>query len=121
MANEAKSSRERLTLIRAFEALRGLGYAGLGLCGRLRCGSALRDQTVWEMFEAERPSLVPYVGRFDGFHAVSASVPKTVDVYVDRAVREQPLLGVGACGGAPSGDPGLRRADPAAPGRGYRW
>ena len=27
-ANEAKPSRERLTLIRVFEALRGLGYAG---------------------------------------------------------------------------------------------
>ena len=25
----------------------------------------LRDQTVWSVFEAERPSLVPYVGRFD--------------------------------------------------------
>ena len=29
----------------------------------------LRDRTVWEMFEAERPSLVGYAGRFDGFHA----------------------------------------------------
>jgi transposase len=28
-----------------------------------------RDKTVWEMFEAERPSLVPYAGPFDGFHA----------------------------------------------------
>ena len=28
-----------------------------------------RDQTIWEVFEAERPSLVPYAGRFDGFHA----------------------------------------------------
>src|SRR5690242_21257267 len=37
----------------------------------------LRDQTVWEVFEAERPSLVPYPGRFDGFHAVPASVSKT--------------------------------------------
>jgi hypothetical protein len=33
----------------------------------------LREQTVWEMFEAERPSLVRYGGRFDGFHAVPAS------------------------------------------------
>ena len=31
-----------------------------------------RDQTVWQMFEAERHSLVPYAGRFDGFHAVAA-------------------------------------------------
>ena len=27
------------------------------------------DKTIWEMFEEERPSLVPYVGPFDGFHA----------------------------------------------------
>jgi transposase len=36
----------------------------------------LRDRTVWEAFEAERPSLVPYAGRFDGFHAVPAAVSK---------------------------------------------
>jgi hypothetical protein len=29
------------------------------------------------MFEAERPSLIPYAGRFDGFHAVPAAVSKT--------------------------------------------
>jgi transposase len=44
----------------------------------------VRDQTVWEMFEAERPSLVPYGGRFDGFHAVSASVSKTCLVRFDN-------------------------------------
>jgi transposase len=32
---------------------------------------------IWEVFEAERPKLVPYAGRFDGFHAVPASVSKT--------------------------------------------
>ena len=35
------------------------------------------DKTIWEVFEAERPKLVPYAGRFDGFHAVPASVSKT--------------------------------------------
>ncbi len=44
----------------------------------------LRDQTVWSVFEAERPSLVPYVGRFDGFHAVTASVSKTCLVRFDN-------------------------------------
>jgi hypothetical protein len=34
----------------------------------------LTEQTIWEVFEAERPKLVPYRGRFDGFHAVPASV-----------------------------------------------
>jgi transposase len=44
----------------------------------------LRDQTVWQVFEAERPSLVPYAGRFDGFHAVPASVSKTCLVRFDN-------------------------------------
>src|SRR3978361_1152218 len=29
-----------------------------------------KETTVWQSFEVERPSLVPYVGGFDGFHAV---------------------------------------------------
>ena len=36
-----------------------------------------RERTIFEVFEAERPLLVPYRGRFDGFHAVPASVSKT--------------------------------------------
>jgi hypothetical protein len=43
-----------------------------------------RERTVWEVFEAERPSLVPYAGRFDGFHAVSAAVSKTCLVRFDN-------------------------------------
>jgi transposase len=43
-----------------------------------------RERTIWEMFEAERPSLVRYVGRFDGFHAVPASVSKTCLVRFDN-------------------------------------
>ena len=42
-----------------------------------------RERTVWEMFEAERPSLVRDAGRFDGFHAVPASVSKTCLVRFD--------------------------------------
>ena len=42
------------------------------------------DKTVWEVFEAERPKLVPYAGRFDGFHAVPASVSKTCLVRFDN-------------------------------------
>ena len=44
----------------------------------------MRDKTIWEMFEAERPNLVPYVGPFDGFHAVPASVSKTCLVRFDN-------------------------------------
>ena len=43
-----------------------------------------RDRTIWQVFEAERGSLVPYPGRFDGFHAVPASVSKTCLVRFDN-------------------------------------
>jgi len=43
-----------------------------------------RDKTIWEMFETERPNLVPYAGPFDGFHAVPASVSKTCLVRFDN-------------------------------------
>ena len=36
------------------------------------------------MFETERLHLVPYVGRFDGFHSVPASVSKTCTVRFDN-------------------------------------
>ena len=41
------------------------------------------DRTIWEVFEAERPNLVPYRGPFDGFHAVPAAVSKTCLVRFD--------------------------------------
>jgi hypothetical protein len=43
-----------------------------------------RTQTIWQTFEAERPSLVPYAGRFDSFHATPASVSKTCLVRFDH-------------------------------------
>ncbi len=42
------------------------------------------NQTIWQMFEAERGNLVPYVGSFDGFHCVPASVSKTCTVRFDN-------------------------------------
>jgi transposase len=42
------------------------------------------DRTVWEVFDEERSSLVPYRGRFDGFHALPASVSKTCLVRFDN-------------------------------------
>src|SRR6201999_3812617 len=42
------------------------------------------DRTVWEAFEEERPKLIPYPGRVDGFHAVAASVSKTCLVRFDN-------------------------------------
>ena len=44
----------------------------------------IRDKTIWEMFETERPSLVPYAGPFDGYHAIPASVSKTCLVRFDN-------------------------------------
>jgi transposase len=41
------------------------------------------ERTVWQAFEEERPRLVPYRGRFDGFHALPASVSKTCLVRFD--------------------------------------
>jgi len=42
------------------------------------------DATIWAAFEEERPNLVPYRGRFDGFHALPASVSKTCLVRFDN-------------------------------------
>ena len=44
----------------------------------------LVDRTIWEVFEAERASLIAVPGRFDGFHAVTASVSKTCLVSFDK-------------------------------------
>ncbi len=43
----------------------------------------LPDRTIWDCFEDERPKLIVYPGRFDGFHAVPASVSKTCLVRFD--------------------------------------
>ena len=44
----------------------------------------MREKTIWQVFEAERPMLVPYAGRFDGFHAALAAVSKTCLVRFDN-------------------------------------
>jgi transposase len=44
----------------------------------------LKSLTVWQVFEEERPHLVPYVGRFDGFHETVLSVSKTCLVRFDN-------------------------------------
>jgi hypothetical protein len=46
--------------------------------------SELTDQTIWQVFEAERAKLVPISGRFDGFRATQASVSKTCLVRFDN-------------------------------------
>jgi transposase len=44
----------------------------------------ITDQTIWQMFEAERPHLVPSSGCFNGFHASTAAVSKTCLVRFDN-------------------------------------
>jgi transposase len=44
----------------------------------------ITDQTIWQMFEAERPHLVPSAGCFNGFHASTAAVSKTCLVRFDN-------------------------------------
>src|SRR6202022_1246257 len=36
----------------------------------------IADRTVWQIFEEERSALIPVPGRFDGFHAPTASFPE---------------------------------------------
>ena len=45
--------------------------------GESACASGTFRADDWEVFEEERPKLIPYRGRFDGFHALPASVSKT--------------------------------------------
>ena len=42
------------------------------------------QRTIWEVFEEERSHLVGYPGKFDGFHAVQASIGKTCLVRFDN-------------------------------------
>jgi hypothetical protein len=51
---------------------------------KAHCHPEFRNQTVWSVFEAERPKLVRYAGRFDGFHATPAAVSKTCLVRFDN-------------------------------------
>ena len=44
----------------------------------------IKDKTVWQVFEEERPFLSEYRGPFDGFHAVEAGISKTCLVRFDN-------------------------------------
>jgi hypothetical protein len=76
----------------------------------------LTDRTIWQVFEAERPQLVPISGPFDGFHATQAAVSKTCLVRFDNnkysvtshAVGRPVEIQAGACPRA------ARSADPWA-------
>jgi len=67
-------------------------YAELNAWLEARCLAQAResahpehsDKTVWEVFEAERPSLIAYPGPFDGFHEVEVAVSKSSLVRFDH-------------------------------------
>lgn len=57
---------------------------------------------VWQMFEAERPHLVEYIGPFDGFHSIPTHSTIVLEPMANkvsyvknlhRAVRQQQILG----------------------------
>jgi hypothetical protein len=50
---------------------------------KIQAHPEIGGKTIWEVFEEERASLVPYRGRFDGFHATRTSVSKTCLVRFD--------------------------------------
>jgi transposase len=70
--------------VRSYEELNALLLDRCVAHARANRHPEQRDRTIWEVFEAERPSLVPYTGRFDGFHAVPAAVSKTCLVRFDN-------------------------------------
>lgn len=43
-----------------------------------------KERSVFEVFEGERPALIPYRGPFDGFHATTVAVSKTCLVRFDN-------------------------------------
>jgi transposase len=62
----------------------------------------LTEQTVWQVFEAERAHLVPVANKFDGFHATTASVSKTCLVRFDNNKYSVASRAVGHCCGLAS-------------------
>jgi hypothetical protein len=70
--------------VRSFEELNAILLDDCIAYAKAHPHPEFRDRTIWQAFEAERPALVPYAGRFDGFHAVPASVSKTCLVRFDN-------------------------------------
>jgi hypothetical protein len=70
--------------VKSYEELNALLLDQCIAFGKAHPHPEQRDRTIWQVFEAERSALVPYAGRFDGFHAVPASVSKTCLVRFDN-------------------------------------
>ncbi len=86
--NQVGLVRERLLTprirVKSFDELNALLLDGVIAYAKAHPHPEERERTVWERFEAERAALVPYAGRFDGFHAVPAAVSSTCLVRFDN-------------------------------------
>jgi hypothetical protein len=89
LANEQRAARERLTLVRVFEELRGLGYEG-GYDAVLRYARVWRAARGMTTAEAFVPlSFAPGEGyQFDGSHEIVLLNRKPVTVKVAHATAE---------------------------------
>ncbi len=80
--------RERLftprVRVRSYDELNALLLDGVVAYAKAHPHPEQRELTIWQAFEAERGALVPYAGRFDGFHAVPAAVSSTCLVRFDN-------------------------------------
>jgi transposase len=63
--------------VKSLEELNGLLLDKCVAYAKAHKHPELADQTIWQVFETERSRLVPVPGRFNGFHATTASVSKT--------------------------------------------
>ncbi len=86
--NQVGLVRERLftprVRVKSYDELNALLLDGVIAYAKAHPHPEQSDTTVWQAFEAERAALVPYAGRFDGFHAVTASVSSTCLVRFDN-------------------------------------
>ncbi|SFU83340.1 hypothetical protein SAMN02799631_02599 [Methylobacterium sp. 174MFSha1.1] len=86
--NQVGLVRERLftpcVRVRSYDELNALLLDGVVAYAKAHPHPEQRDLTIWQAFEAERGALVPYAGRFDGFHAVPAAVSSTCLVRFDN-------------------------------------
>jgi transposase len=97
--------------VRSYEELNALLLDQCVAHARAHRHPEQRDRTVWEAFEAERPSLVRYAGR-----RLPCGDGRGVE-NLPGTVRQQQILGDGERGRASGRDPRLCRADRVAPGR----
>jgi transposase len=70
--------------VKSLEELNGLLLDKSIAYAKIHKHPEITDQTIWQMFEAERPHLVPSSGCFNGFHASTAAVSKTCLVRFDN-------------------------------------